>query len=307
MAGKRRKYLGALVILGVLGTLTVVSAMGALDTSSQANANLYAGSVGDPPSSAASNAVSPCATKQFYRIGHLDPRFGLDQEIMQGIASDAAALWNKAIGQDVLVYSPTAPMAINLVYDQRQQALDDTDTATQHISLLKSQVDTMDAQIEQSSADLSRAEDQYNADVNLWNIGGGAPPGIYEQLQQTKTNLSLQSAELSALVTRRNALAATENQSIRAMPKGDTTETMGLFTSGGGQVPTIDLFLYMNGDQLRWTLAHEFGHALGLGHVDDIGSVMAPTDYDSEHALTAALQLSGADLRALKVLCGSVR
>ena len=66
---------------------------------------------------------SPCAQPKTFRIGNVDPRFGISKTELITDAEQAASAWKNSTGMILLTYDPHSPMPINMVYDQRQ-ALD---------------------------------------------------------------------------------------------------------------------------------------------------------------------------------------
>src|SRR5262245_60396308 len=64
----------------------------------------------------------PCAEPVAYRLDRVDERFGLSREDVVVALREAEALWRRAAGRDLFVQRSTAPLVVNLVYDERQQA-----------------------------------------------------------------------------------------------------------------------------------------------------------------------------------------
>ncbi len=65
----------------------------------------------------------PCAQPIPYSIGSFDPRFNISRQDFSDAIDTAAKVWNDAAGKDLLVADATGgELAVNLVYDTRQQA-----------------------------------------------------------------------------------------------------------------------------------------------------------------------------------------
>jgi len=117
-----------------------------------------------------------------------------------------------------------------------------------------------------------------------------------QQLQQQADDLNQQQAQLqrehqylNETVADRNALLA-DQQPLRVSEVGimEITSTQRKMT----------IFAYSTPAALQLTLAHEFGHALGLGHTDSSSSVMHFALNPQQRNLTAD------DIAALKQQCG---
>ena len=94
-----------------------------------------------------------------------------------------------------------------------------------------------------------------------------------------------------------NALADETNRKVNTYNK-----TLGHDFDQGNYVEDengkrITIFTFEDEMELKRVLAHEFGHALGIGHVEDAGSIMY------SYNIGDALELSEADLVALKQVC----
>src|SRR5690348_7772828 len=65
---------------------------------------------------------APCSSPVAYRIGAIDPRFGVSADKFRKDIAAANRIWSARVGHDLFRYSDDAPLAINLVYDWRQDA-----------------------------------------------------------------------------------------------------------------------------------------------------------------------------------------
>ncbi len=271
-------------------------------------------------------AESKCNVPVAYDVGSLDERFGISREEARAAISDAESLWEDATGENLFTYTEGADFTINLVYDGRQEltveegeartVLNTKVEVSEHIreeydrmigkySKLKS---TYEARVDDYEDSLAA----YNDEVELWNDKGGAPEGVYADLQKTKANLDEESQELNRLagelngvVKTINSLSQEGNQVVQEYNKdvawyntffGGERE----FTQGEYQGDRINIYQFGSPEELRRVLAHELGHALSLGHVEEEHSIMY---HLMENGL--AFALSSADISEFHRVCGA--
>jgi hypothetical protein len=272
--------------------------------------------------------VRPCRTPITYSIGSIDKRFGITKSVLVADLKEAEAIWEKPSGKDLFEYTASGGVVVvNLVYDNRQAATDklqaagiQIDKSKDSYDALKVQYDSLSARVEAEQAQHEREltaykshEAAYNAQVQQWNKRGGAPKDVYENLQAQKAaletelaSLNTEQARLNSDIETVNALATTINQLIVQLnlnvkqynqvgaSQGEFEE--GLYESALGS-QRIDIYEYSNHNELVRVLAHELGHALGLGHVADPEAIMYKIN-KSEN-----LKLVPADIAALNTIC----
>ncbi|MDB5194923.1 MAG: matrixin [Parcubacteria group bacterium] len=267
--------------------------------------------------------TAPCATPIAYTIGTIDPRFHLTKaELLTKLAA-ASALWNTAAGKTVLAYLPDDPhaMPVNFVYDARQQTvtlgqkIDSTEASqngerTQLRSLQQSYLAAQQAYAD-AIANFNAASEQYAQEVQQSNAGGGADSQTYARLQAEQVRLkgqqtqlqtqgdtlASQAAELKSRIAAFNASVSQINQIVNTFNTsvgGDFEEGQYVEDTSGKR--HIDIYAYKNQSELLHSLAHEFGHSLGLSHNENPVSIMFPYNKDG-------VKLSEDDIAALKVAC----
>lgn len=167
----------------------------------------------------------------------------------------------------------------------------------------------------------------YEKQVDFWSAKGGAPEKEYEQLTQEKAeidamydqlsarrktlqlailDLEAQRKEFNALVSQVNTIAGIFNRLAEKLNvrvdlfnevQGAKEEFIsGLYTSDASG-KTIDIFQFYDNKDLVITLAHELGHALGIGHTTGTNSIMYPKSEGQK------IQISAEDLEMLTALC----
>jgi len=273
----------------------------------------------------------PCRQPITYSPGAIDGRFGIPKATLIADIKEAEAIWEKSSGKDLFEYKTDGgDVVVNLVYDYRQQASDRMaasgiriDKSRGSFDALKAQYDSRAARIESAKATLDAAVaayesryQAYNAEVAKWNREGGAPPAVYERLQAEKTALGAEAQKiesqegalnadietLNAIGTSLNKLIAELNLNVErynqagASTGGEFEE--GAYVSEAGS-QRIDIFEYSNRTELVRVLAHELGHALGLGHVEDAEAIMYKVNQSKR------LSLAQDDITELHAVCAS--
>jgi prefoldin subunit 5 len=269
-----------------------------------------------------------CPVPIAYRVGYVDERFGLSAPELQRLAAAAEGLWEEATGQELFVYDETAEFTVNLIYDERQQLASTEEAWRQRLDAAEARYQGLFAELEsfaaryeslEASYTTKRAQYEstlaaYNAEVEEYNREGGAPQETYERLQATAKSLgseqqSLETLEreLSSLAQTLSELGATGNEDVAAY-NAEVEEYNALFgdrhtfTQGDFKRDRINIYKFTDTAELERVLIHEFGHALGIGHVED---ELAAMYYLMTEQKTTS-QLTDADKAAFAVSCGTL-
>jgi DNA repair exonuclease SbcCD ATPase subunit len=218
---------------------------------------------------------------------------------------------------------------INFVFGVAQDKLNDRRGAKAKIAALDSalqeskrihreaaaQFEDAKSRIELEESALKFKLDRYNHTVESWNSSGGALAEVVDQLTQEKQDISDEKAqverdipEVEALRSNANSLADESNRKLEEYDKAvrafnskfgsEISVVLGECRSNSLGVESIQIYGYKDEDDLAFVLAHELGHALGLGHVKGEGAIMSAVEKGEKRA--AKFELTPRDLKELQ-------
>lgn len=273
-----------------------------------------------------SSSAHICPAPVKYKVGNVDERFGISESEAKEVLHKAESIWEETIDRELFIFDEDSDLAVNFIFDERQQlvwteeewriSLDEKEKRGKE---MLRQVEEMNLEYEkkQDSYNKKRAEyeadlSNYNNKVAEFNEEGGAPADLYEELQeeqdelaQTMKNLIKDEEELNNLVTKINSLGKQANLKIEEYNKNvqQYNEMFGnrdIYTQGDFKRERINIYKFSDKDELARVLAHEFGHALGIKHVEDSQSIM----YYLMEEQSGPLNLTDQDKQALLSSCG---
>jgi hypothetical protein len=257
-----------------------------------------------------------------YCIGEVDPRFDVSTNELRQYVEEAKSVWERSAGKILFTYDPSASFKINLIFDERQEKLLAGRRLTSKINGRDNSSDVLKREYDAEVSLKSQLEREYNSDlevydrqlgvhntmVTYWKNQGGAPPGEYSRLEverkgledkrgrleEKRASLNEVVARIQSLANRINVAAAQNNADI-SMYKSNYILPRE-FEKGQYNGREINIYEYNTKDDLTLALVHEFGHALGFGHVDDPEAIMF---YKLEKQDTKNIHLVNADIKLL--------
>jgi hypothetical protein len=269
----------------------------------------------------------PCKNPIEYKIGELDPRFGVSKEQFLIDIDTAGNLWSDAMGKALFTYNPNGNLTINLVYDDRQKITQQenilnsaieqnkqvADSVKQEFAALKEQYSAAKVAYNSDLSAFNKAQTDYNNEVTYWNEKGGAPSREYAALQAQKNALASQratleverqkvnglAAQINTLIDKYNLLVNHINDTVDAINNDGLAGTQfeeGVYISDR-EGTRITIYQFNNKTYFIRVLSHELGHSLGLPHNGGKDSIMSPVNQSK------SLKLSTEDLASITELC----
>lgn len=249
---------------------------------------------------------SPCDTPVTYSIGQIDPEFNLSADEVLRRAKIAEKVWEDAAKKNLFEYDKQSPFTIDVIYDGRQGLSAAANKLGSELQAGRENIETRLEAYDRSVAQFKTNLESLNNDISYWNSKGGAPEEEYNKLLARQEDLSRKQQELqkeaellnqstdefNAQTFNLNNTIQNLNQALDEKPEG------GLYTQHGDN-KQITIFFNTTEKEFVYTIAHEMGHALGIGHLTDRNSIMYPN-------VNFILIPSEFDLEELKKACKTV-
>ncbi len=246
-------------------------------------------------------SLKPCDRPKTYKIGFVDKRFSLSSEALVSDAQEASKIWNGHRPSDLFVYDTNGSLTINFLFDERQSALNKVDSLDDNLNTKKGALDTESSNYQKDSAALSSRLDAFNKTVIRWNAQGGAPKEEYEKLLKEQDELNSEAERLNNIARELNISARSYNSQVSKLNEAisDLNENLERKPEEGiyfADKNVIEIYLVTDKKELIHTLAHEFGHAVGILHSEDENAIMFA--YSSKNT-----ELTQNDVAALADAC----
>ena len=237
-------------------------------------------------------------------LGDIDSRFGLKNETILKELAVASDAWEKEEKKDLFVFDGKnkSTVIVNFIYDERQQVTLEGEKAKAKLEAGWSSYEDMIAQRKALALRYDSLQTSYEAAIKIYNSrlaqfermvkewnrkqGNEAQYNALKQeeaaVNQLFENLEKQRITINSLSSQINKY----NEDIKTLYDSlviKTNEYNHLFSSDdpitvGEYDGTyyINIYQYTDLAQLRITLAHELGHALGMDHTENENSIMYP-------------------------------
>jgi hypothetical protein len=270
------------------------------------------GDVSGTPFESRGGSAMACEVPLSWHIARLDPDFGLDPQVAERAVREAAAIWEGSTARTLFPNSAGEGVAIHFVFDERQATAGERSRNQARIERADEDLDRRRASLDREAARLDQDIARHNEAVEEWNAAGGASPTVLEELSARELLLQERQREVNSRIDDLNHAVAERNRQFdrlaeqfpsEAIESGTYAETV---HRRGQRVTSVTdreirIYRFDDWDDLVLVIAHEFGHALGLGHATSPEAVMA-----SVHS-RASPQLHSTDLSLLRDRCPDLR
>lgn len=253
---------------------------------------------------------TPCDRIIKYDIS-FDDRFRISEDEFLSFVERAEQPWEEIAKKELFKYVPGAKFKINLIYSEEQDRLYQGNDLSNNLDDQQSDLDSLQSRYQSAvrryESGLKQYEQQvkkYESEVEYWNTKGGAPTETYNKLQNDAKKLDTKFASVEELRSTVNKLAEESNQEVKKYNEGvgDFNELFKdpkQFDAGDTDGTEINIYSYDGNQELMTLITHEFGHVLGIDHIDDEHSVM----YYLLNDKNKGGKLKTADINALDLSC----
>lgn len=269
---------------------------------------------------------APCTIPTTYKLGDIDPRFDIKTETVLEELRKAEALWEDDLNRDLFHYDENSMLTVSLVFDERQGSTIAAQEQGHAIDMQNEKHAEMGTVVESYRAKVSTAEllykkseqeysddlAKYNKKIKKINESGGADKDDRKDLDDERDDFEERLKNLKREFDRLNELVVQGQKAVAAYNdfgneiNEDVTEfneeysAPREFHQGVFNGREIVIFQYDSLLSLRLVLAHELGHARGLGHVDDGDAVMSAISSGQD---LQKLVLAESDVIELRTAC----
>jgi len=277
------------------------------------------------------SAAPECRIPVTYHLDAVDPRFELARDEVQRALDEAVAMWESETEAELFRERAGEGMPVSLVFDERQALAQAREQSRGELARaqasLEADQERLDHRRSALAADVERYERrvrefesrrrEHEQAVAAWNAGrteqtaasrqrleraGRDLEEEHRRLEDSRRELDRRRDELQARAREVEQAVESFNARVQAHNEegaGFTGFNIAVYEQEGAQ-RWITVYKASDREALRLALAHELGHALGIGHVHDPAAVMHA---ELSGANAGREELTAADRAALAESC----
>lgn len=290
-------------------------------------------------------SLLPCQFPLHLQIGEIDDPFQVSRSRVRRALRQAIDVWEATSSIPLFALTDSRGVPVHLRFDKRQRQLralqaqnEDFEQAGNQIARARENFRQRDQSFqqdwrehEQALQRLNRQIKDFNRRVQRLNQQGGVSPQEKrdlerrqrelrrqeQALQQRSQTLDRRQQELQQQQQRLNQQISRYNQESERFAENFSAsiQEAGRYvehakTRNGELIEVndrrIEIFMFADQQSLAWVLAHELGHAIGLGHTKGAGSLMS-AQFSVLESIHRPLALSSADRKLLWQRCPQVQ
>ncbi len=254
-----------------------------------------------------------CNTTLSYKIGEVDERFNISRERFASLVAVTESVWENEVDFNLFQYDPESDFVIDLVFDERQERTFKGQEINKDLSEMKRDLDAVANEHKNLVSQYNTLVSQYESKLSIYNKSVAQLNSQSTISEESRASINNESTSINTLASQINSLTTKVNTSSNEVSaitqkynnrvttfndlyEGDDNEfERGLYTGD-----SISIFEFRTEKDLQQVIAHEFGHALDIGHVEEVNSIM---HYITSADVVADLKLSNDDKNALGAAC----
>lgn len=245
-----------------------------------------------------------CRSPLYLHLDTLSEDFKLSRLEASLALQEAADMWNEAVGENMLRVQHGKGIPVRFIYDHRQQMLEaQSDELTDYRAEVSALIEELDDAAEALESPQSRRDPQaHNNAVQRYNEN----VQVYLDKQQ---DFNAKVAEFNSRQERLRAARVEAQQEFSEQGlDGQSGDYRGGWTIRNGKPvsplnESISVYKFGSQQTLEAILAHEIGHAIGMGHVAGHSSIMSPTRNEGPGYNHEPARLSTLDIDAVQRVC----
>lgn len=227
---------------------------------------------------------TPCSDIIEYDIGSFDERYRISKDDFLTTIQLAELPWEEVAEKPLFVYTPGADFKINMLWSENQERLYEGEDLEKDLNLTQGSIDGIQQryealvkQYDSARRAFTRDESTFQRELVEWNRNPGTQQE-YISLKKKEADLEQELTALNTLGKTVNTLAQQSNAKIDEYNQG-VNQYNGLFDgrefdAGNTDGRKINVYSFDGTQELYTLLVHEFGHVLGIDHIDDPLSTM---------------------------------